>query len=125
MLTSLVTLVTVFFAGMGLVALASPERITVTFGMTGLTPAARNEVRAVYGGFGLAIAAVLWIASRDPLLARGIYLSVAAALFGMAAGRLVSAAIERPRELYPSWFFCGLETLMGSVLLAAARASGA
>jgi len=121
MLTTLVMLVTIFFAGMGLLALAAPERITVTFGTLTLTPAGRNEVRAVYGGFGLAMAAMIFVATRDPALARGIYLSVAAALGGMAAGRIVSAAIERPRSFYPSWFYCALETVMALTLLAAAR----
>lgn len=122
MLTTLVMLVVIFFAGMGLLALAAPDRIAVTFGATVLTPAGRNEIRAVYGGFGLAMAAIILVATRDPTLARGIYLTVAAALGGMAAGRIVSAAVERPRSFYPSWLYCGLETMMALTLFAAARA---
>jgi len=121
MLTTLVMVVAIFFAGMGLLALAAPERITVTFGTLTLTPAGRNEVRAVYGGFGLAMAAMILAASRDPVLARGIYLSIAAALGGMAIGRVVSAAVERPQTFYPSWFYCALETAMALTLVAAAR----
>lgn len=120
MLTTLVTIVAIFFAGMGLVALGAPERITETFGMRELTPDARNEVRAVYGGFGVVMAAMLLFAARDPALTRGIYLSIAAALAGMAGGRIVSAAVERPRSFYPSWFYCALETGMALTLLAAA-----
>ena len=123
MLTTLVTIVAIFFAGMGLMALAAPERITETFGMRGLTPEARNEVRAVYGGFGVVIAAMLLIAARDPALARGIYLSIGAALGGMAGGRIVSATVERPHSFYPSWFYCALETSMALILIAAARAA--
>jgi hypothetical protein len=120
MIATLVLLVVIFFAGMGILALAAPERITVTFGTTTLTPAGRNEVRAVYGGFGLAMAAMIFAAAREPTLARGIYLTVAAALGGMAAGRIVSAAVERPRSFYPSWLYCALETGMALTLLAAA-----
>lgn len=121
MLTTLVMLVAIFFAGMGLLALAAPERITVTFGTLTLTPEGRNEVRAVYGGFGLAMAAMILAATREPVLARGIYLTVAAALGGMAAGRIVCAAIERPRSFHPSWLYCALETAMALTLFAAAR----
>lgn len=121
MLTILVTLVAIFFVGMGILALASPERITVTFGTPTLTPAGRNEVRAVYGGFGLAMAAMIFAAAREPVLARGIHLTVAAALGGMAAGRVVSATVERPRSFYPSWLYCALEAAMALILFAAAR----
>lgn len=121
MLTTLVMLVAIFFAGMGLLALAAPERIAVTFGTLTLTPAGRNEIRAVYGGFGLAIAAMIFAATCYPALARGVYLSIAAALGGMAGGRVVSSAIERPRTFYPSWFYCALETAMALTLMAAAR----
>ena len=120
MLTTLVMLVAIFFAGMGLLALAAPEKITETFGTPTLAPAGRNEVRAVYGGFGLAMAAVILLAGRDPAIARGLYLCLAAALGGMATGRLVSAAIERPGAFYPAWFYCALETAMALTLVAAA-----
>jgi hypothetical protein len=121
MLTTLATLVAIFFVGMGILALAAPERITVTFGTPTLTPAGRNEVRAVYGGFGLAMAAMIFAAAREPVLAREIYLTVAAALGGMAVGRVVSATVERPPSFYPSWLYCALEAAMALTLLAAAR----
>jgi len=119
MLTVLTKLVAVFFAGMGLLALALPEQISGTFGTASLTPEGRNEVRAVYGGFGLAIAAILAAAGSLPALGRGIYFTVAIACFGMAAGRGIAAAIERPQGFYPCWFYCGLEIAMGAILLAA------
>ncbi len=58
-------------------------------------PAARAEVRAVYGGFGLAIASMLAVALATPDLRTGILTTVAAALAGMAFGRLVSALVGR------------------------------
>jgi hypothetical protein len=111
--------VAVFFLGMGVIALAAPERIWAIFDQTVLSPAARNEIRAVYGGFGVAIALVLTLALREPALRPGVFLGVGMALGGMAAGRVVSACIERPPGFYPSWFYCLLETLMALVLLAA------
>lgn len=46
---------------------------------------------------------------------------MAIALAGMAAGRLVAAAIERPASFYPSWFYFTAETAMELVLLAASQ----
>ena len=117
MLLSIATdIVIVFFVGMGLLALASPESITRPFGTTTLTPAGRNEVRAVYGGFGLAVAAMLVLALCTPALRAGILLAVAASLAGMAGGRVLAAIVERPPAFYPSWFYCGLETAMAVIL---------
>ena len=120
----LLSIVIVFFIGMGLLALMSPESITRTFGMPTLTAAGRNEVRAVYGGFGLAVAAVLVLALYTPSLRAGMLLAVAASLAGMAGGRVVAALIERPSAFYPSWFYCAAETAMAIVLwLEASRAA--
>lgn len=123
MLHALTLAVIVFFFLMGAVALAAPERITATFDVPRLTAAGRNEVRAVYGGFGVMTAAVLVWGLETPALRPGVFLSVAAALAGMALGRLVAAAIERPVAFYPSWFFCCFEAFMAAVLFAVARAA--
>ena len=123
LLSIAVWLVVVFFAGMGLLALAAPESISAINGTPTLTPAGRNEVRAVYGGFGLAVAAMLVVALGTPAVGPGILLAVAASLAGMAGGRVLAALIERPRSFYPSWFYCGLESVMATVLwLQASRA---
>ena len=116
MLTIAVDLVIVFFIGMGALALASPESISRINGTPTLTPAGRNEVRAVYGGFGLAVAAILVLASYTPALRAGILLAVAASLAGMAAGRVLAALVERPTAFYPSWFYCCVETAMAVTL---------
>ena len=110
--------VAAFFLGMGLLALAAPERISATFGQPELTPAGRNEVRAVYGGFGVAMALVLAVALEDASLRPGVFLCVAVALGGMAAGRVVAALFERPGSFYPAWFYCLVETLMAAALFA-------
>ena len=112
-------IVAVFFVGMGILALAAPERITAIFGTTGLTADGRNEVRAVYGGFGVAVGVLLWVAASSPALRAGVYVAVAASLGGMAAGRLIAAVFERPGRFYPCWFYCFAEALMAAVLLAA------
>jgi hypothetical protein len=113
--------VATFFVLMGLVALAVPERVSSTFGIPTLTPAGRNEVRAVYGGFGVAIGALLFATAALPTHADGVRLAVAVALGGMAGGRLLAAAIERPGAFYPAWFYCGVE-IAGAVALLAAPA---
>ena len=119
----LTMMVAVFFAGMGLVALARPERITATFGSPSLTADGRNEVRAVYGGFGLAVAAMLALGSSTPL-GDGIYVAVGIALLGMACGRLAAALVERPAGFYPCWFYCALEAGMAGILMAAVAVPG-
>lgn len=80
------------FALMGVGALAAPTLVTRQFGIPALGVDGRNEVRAVYGGFGLAVAATLALALAAPDLRAGICLTIAAALAGMAGGRLVSWA---------------------------------
>jgi hypothetical protein len=112
-------LVSLFFLGMGVLALAAPERITATFGLPSLTPEGRNEVRAVYGGFGVAMSVVLASAAVSPVIAPGVLVSVGAALAGMAAGRIVASLVERPRGFYPCWFYCAAETVGAAVLFAA------
>src|SRR5262245_17361463 len=74
MLSALTTFVAVFFVGMGLVGLIAPERITAIFGTPALPLPHRNEVRAVYGGFGVAIGVLLFATPSMPAMASGIYL---------------------------------------------------
>jgi hypothetical protein len=115
-----VAVVAVFFAGMGLLALVRPPLMWVFFDVVPSTPGSRSEVRAVYGGFGVAIAALLFVADgwsggmRD-----GVLLTVAVALFGMSAGRAASGLIE-PKALigYPG-FFMVMEAALAGLLLAA------
>ena len=107
--------VATLFAAMGLLTLVRPRSIGAIVDIRLDAADARNEVRAVYGGFGLAMAAVLVVAMRVPRLHDGIVACVALALAGMVVGRLVSAVIERPGAR--SWVFAGAETA-GAALLA-------
>jgi hypothetical protein len=109
------------FALMGAYALAAPAAILAPFGVAIETPDARSEVRAVYGGFGLAVAGVLgWAAASSGDLREGVVVAVAIALAGMAFGRLASRAFERPAGFYPVWAFFWIEVASAAALLAAA-----
>ena len=112
-----IALAGVFFLGMGVFALARPAALIRPFGISLPIPESRAEVRAVYGGFGLAIAGVLALAAADPGLRDGILVTVAAALGGMAFGRLVSAVVDRPEAFYPNWFYFIVEVVAAAALL--------
>lgn len=107
------------FAAMGTGALFAPLIITRQFDIGTLTVAGRNEIRAVYGGFGLAMAAMLTVALWYPSLRTGICLTTAAALAGMAAGRIASAIADSRIPGYPL-FYLVLETVVAAMLFHAA-----
>lgn len=115
----LLVAVAMFFAGMGVYALAAPAALARPFGIVIASPEARSEIRAVYGGFGLAVAAVLIVAAVDANVRTGIAVTVAAALAGMAVGRVISRLADKPTPFYPIWFYFGVE-LLGAALLATA-----
>jgi hypothetical protein len=97
-------IVAVCFALMGIGAFARPRTFVSPFGLTAETPDSRNEIQAVYGGIGLAVAAVMAATVRYPEFRTGIVAAVAASLAGMAAGRVVAALRERPGR-WPVVFF--------------------
>ena len=103
--TVVIVLAAVFFLGMGIFALARPAALIRPFGITLPIAESRAEVRAVYGGFGLAIAGMLVLALTGHPAREGILITVAAALGGMAFGRLVSGLVDRPKDFYPNWFY--------------------
>ena len=106
MIVAVIGVIAVFFLGMGVYALAAPAALVRPFGITLAGDAARSEVRAVYGGFGLAIAAVLgYAAIADGDLRTGILITVAAALVGMAFGRVAAAILGDRTTFYPNWFY--------------------
>jgi Domain of unknown function (DUF4345) len=116
---TVIGVIAVFFLGMGIYALAAPAALVRPFGITLGESASRSEVRAVYGGFGLAIAGVLVFAAiADGDLRRGILITVAAALAGMAFGRIVSAVIDDRTAFYPNWFYCLVEAVAAAALFA-------
>jgi hypothetical protein len=111
--------VAIGFAAMGLAALVRPAFIWAPFGVAPTTPESRSEVRAVYGGFGIAIAALLVLTDDSAGLRDGVLVAVAVSLAGMAAGRLVSALVE-PRTLLRSpGFFLLLELGLAALTLSA------
>jgi hypothetical protein len=115
----LVIAVAGFFFGMGAIALARPARIVGYFGTRELTVDGRNEVRAVYGGFGIAVAALLVWTLMDATLASGILTTVAISLIGMASGRIVSRLIDGTPGFYPALFFFVELGIAGALLFAA------
>jgi hypothetical protein len=119
MASVLVTGVALFFLGMGVVALAHPERIVGYFGTRELTVDGRNEVRAVYGGFGIVVAGLLAFTLTDTALAAGILVTIGVSLIGMALGRIVSRLIDGTTGFYPALFF-GVELGLAAALLFAA-----
>ncbi|WP_280421087.1 DUF4345 domain-containing protein [Nocardia carnea] len=119
MRTVVLTAAALFFTGMGLYALTAPARLVRPFGIAVTTSSGRSEVRAVYGGFGLAVAAALiWSATTTGELGRGVVIAVAIALAGMAAGRVVSRVLDAPAAFYPVWFYFWVEVLAAAALLA-------
>lgn len=120
-MTLVIVLAAVFFLGMGLFALARPAALIRPFGITLPIPESRAEVRAVYGGFGVAIAGVLALAASGHPARDGILITVAAALGGMAFGRLASGLIDRPKAFYPNWFYFLVEVVGAAGLLWAVR----
>ncbi|MFI9510486.1 DUF4345 family protein [Nocardia sp. NPDC052566] len=110
-----------FFLAMGGYALAAPGATMRSFAIHLTEPRSRYEVRAVYGGFGIAMAVVLAIAALDPGSTRtGIMIAVGAALAGMAAGRLISVLLDDRTSFYPNWFYCLVEAVAATALLIAA-----
>ncbi len=110
--------VAAFFLAMGVYALMWPERVLQRFGTPTLTRDGRNEVRAVYGGFGVAVAAVLAFAVSGAPEAPGILIALGVALIGMAVGRLISVGIDGFPGFQP-WLYLAVELVLGGVLIAA------
>ena len=120
MAIALISVVAVFFLGMGLYALAAPASLIRPFGISLSRPESRAEVRAVYGGFGLAIAGVLGYAALHPSASDAILITAAVALAGMAVGRLISAIVDERTAFYPNWFYFLVEVVLAAALVFAA-----
>jgi uncharacterized membrane protein YeaQ/YmgE (transglycosylase-associated protein family) len=102
---------------MGVVALLRPDRVTRQFGCGELGVDARSEVRAVYGGYGLAMAGLLLGATVATAHRTGVFWTVALALAGMAFGRIVSALKDRRLGKAPALYL--VVELLGAALLMA------
>lgn len=120
MTIAVIVVAAVFFFGMGIYALAAPAAMIRVFGIELPEARSRSEVRAVYGGFGLAVAGVLGFAaleSQSGSLRTGIVITVGLALAGMAFGRVVSAVIDGRTPFYPNWFYFLVEAFGATALL--------
>jgi len=118
---AVIVVIAVFFFGMGAYALAAPRALIRPFGVTLESPTSRSEVRAVYGGFGLAIAAVLsYAAFRGGDLQKGVLITVGIALAGMAVGRIVSLILDDRTPFYPNWLYFIVEAVAAAALFAVA-----
>jgi hypothetical protein len=116
---TVIGVIAVFFLGMGIYALAAPAALVRPFGITLGEAASRSEVRAVYGGFGLAITGVLVFAAVEQGDIRtGILITVGAALAGMAFGRLAAAVLGDRTAFYPNWFYCLVEAIAAAAIFA-------
>lgn len=102
------------FIAMGIAALVSPRFIQSFFSIESDTADFRNEIRAVYGGFGIAIGGLLLAVIKYHELQLGVILTVMIATLGMAAGRIISLLFERPGK-WPYIFL--LVEITGGVLL--------
>ena len=103
------------FAAMGGLLLWQPQYITRVTNLELTTAESRSETRAVYGGFGIAIALALFVAMVWSDLRGGIMFTTGLALIGMAAGRGYSAWLERPTSPI-IWGLLGGEALLGLLL---------
>lgn len=93
-----------FYFALGIAALVRPTTLLSGFGLHAPSLEARNEVRAVYGGFPIAVAVLVLWSLTGAEQASGILLTLAVASLGMALGRLVSAAIDRSIGRLPALF---------------------
>ena len=93
-----------FYFALGIAALVRPATLLSGFGLPAPGLDARNEVRAVYGGFPIAVAVLVMWSLTGAEQASGILLALAVATIGMALGRLVSAAIDRSIGRLPALF---------------------
>jgi hypothetical protein len=112
----LVSLVALFFLVMGVTALGDPLTPISFFGLTDITPDFRNEVRAIYGGFGLAVCGVLILSMFVDELRLGVRAAIATSVLGMALGRVISYALESPDGIYPGIFLV-VEVTLGAMLI--------
>jgi uncharacterized protein DUF4345 len=114
---ALVLACALLFLAMGLYALAQPAAVVARFGIRVESAAGRNEVRAVYGGFGIAVAAMLAYAALTT--GRGAFWIpsvIALAMIGMAVGRLASVALDRDRGSGQVWLFFCVEVALAAAL---------
>lgn len=118
----LVGLVAIFFLIMGITALIDPQGTLRVFEPQIFNSDMRNEIRAVYGGFGIAVGGTLLATLKYASIAGGARAAIAIALIGMATGRTISFVLEPALSSFPA-LFLGAELLMASMLYISLRVS--
>ena len=106
------------FAVMGVGSFLRPAIVTAQFDIPTLSIAGRNEVRAVYGGFGILMACALLVALFSPSLRSGICFTISAALGGMAIGRVGSWVADKKIDKWPR-FYLLLEIVCATLIATA------
>jgi len=110
-----VTIVALLFFFMAIAAFLNPRNLLTRYvGISAETADGRNEIQAVYGGLGIAIAVVLMLPIWMPAAKAGVTIAIGGSLVGMASGRVIAALRERPGR-WPLIFFC-VES-MGAMLV--------
>jgi hypothetical protein len=105
-----------FYGVIGIAAMIKPQTLLLQgFRIDAHAIESRNEIRGVYGGFPLAVAGLLLFSLTHPDLSDGILLALACASAGMAAGRIVSALIDRSMGRHPA-IFTVLELIVAAMI---------
>ena len=98
------------YAGIGIASLLRPASVPVLFGGRADNAGARTEIRAVYGGLPLGVAAALVVQPGTS--------AVMAGLSGaMAAGRAGSLLLEDDAPSRANLAFLGVESVLALALL--------
>jgi hypothetical protein len=108
------------FGGTGLAFLLRPETMAAVIAIDLRGTVSRADVRAVYGGLELGVAAFLLWAERRPAAVRPALVALVALFGGLLLGRAASLALDGWPES-PGALLAGLE-LVGLALAATALA---
>ncbi len=104
-----------FFGVIGVSAMTRPRNLLQGFSIEAHEPESRNEIRAVYGGFPLAVAALLMFSLTRPDLSNGILIALATSSAGMAIGRIVLVLIDRKLGRDPA-IYIALELIVALMI---------
>lgn len=116
MLVAKLSIVGIFFILMGMTTLIHPTIINKLFEIDGKSGSFNNEVRSVYGGFGIFFGILtLSLIFTFEIYRDGVILAQATALFGMASGRIYSFIFEKTNK-FPIIFLI-VEIFLGFLLL--------
>lgn len=110
-----VLLAALFFGLIGVTAMVRPHNLLEGFGIEARQADSRNEIRAVYGGFPLAVAGLLLFTLARPDVTDGILIALATCSAAMAAGRVVSAVLDRRMGKAPL-IWAVLELVVGGLI---------